>query len=78
MILIFLWLPSETVAILRVAERVKEGGHNVPTDTVKRRYHQGIWNFRNLYRNIADAWYILDGTRQPLILRVLVILKALK
>ncbi len=64
-ILIFVWLPSETVAISRVAERVKEGGHNVPTDTVKRRYHQGIWNFRNLYRNIADAWYILDGTRQP-------------
>ncbi len=64
-ILIFVWLPSETVAISRVAERVKEGGHNIPTDTVKRRYHQGIRNFRNLYRNIADAWYILDGTRQP-------------
>ncbi|MFO0975755.1 MAG: zeta toxin family protein [Planctomycetaceae bacterium] len=64
-ILIFVWLPSETMAISRVAERVKEGGHNVPTETVKRRYHQGIWNFRNLYRNIAETWYILDGTRQP-------------
>src|SRR3990167_6621370 len=43
--LVFLWLPSEEFAINRVAERVRMGGHNVPEDTIRRRYHAGLRNF---------------------------------
>ncbi|MBD3562297.1 AAA family ATPase, partial [Planktothrix sp. FACHB-1355] len=36
--LLFLWLPSPEVAIARVQQRVREGGHNVPEETIRRRY----------------------------------------
>ena len=36
--LVFLWLPSADFAIERVADRVRSGGHNVPEETIRRRY----------------------------------------
>lgn len=60
--LIFLWLPNEEFAINRVAERVRMGGHNVPEDTIRRRYHAGLWNFFNLYRPLADSWIFYDNS----------------
>ncbi len=68
--LFFLWLPAPEFAVDRVAERVRMGGHNVPEDTIKRRYHAGLKNFFSLYRPLADSWYFYDnsqGTR-PLLL----------
>jgi len=68
--LLFLWLPSPEFAIARVAERVRMGGHNVPEDTIQRRYHSGLRNFFKLYRHLADSWYFYDnsqGTR-PILL----------
>ncbi|MBL8811641.1 MAG: hypothetical protein JNM43_15835 [Planctomycetaceae bacterium] len=56
--LFFLWLETESLAISRVAARVREGGHHVPTETVKRRFRLGIRNFSRLYRNLADDWYM--------------------
>jgi len=61
--LFYLWLPSPDFAIARVAERVRMGGHNVPDDTVRRRYHAGPKNFFQLYRPIADSWRIYDNSR---------------
>ncbi len=60
--LVFLWLPSEDFAINRVAERVSMGGHNVPEETIRRRYHTGIYNFFTLYRPLADIWYFYDNS----------------
>ena len=37
--LIFFWLDSPETAIRRVAQRVREGGHNIPQDVIVRRYH---------------------------------------
>jgi predicted ABC-type ATPase len=68
--LLFLWLPSPEFAIARVAERVRMGGHNVPQETIERRYHAGLKNFFRLYRPLADSWFFYDnsqGTR-PLLL----------
>jgi predicted ABC-type ATPase len=61
--LFYLWLPSPEFAIARVAERVRMGGHNVPDETVRRRYHAGPKNFFQLYRPIADSWRIYDNAR---------------
>ena len=36
--LIYLWLHSEDLAIERVAERVRRGGHNIPEAVIRRRY----------------------------------------
>jgi predicted ABC-type ATPase len=62
--MVFLWLPSEEFAIARVAERVRMGGHDVPEETIRRRYHEGIRNFFNLYRPLADSWFFYDNSRE--------------
>lgn len=62
-VLYFLWLESEALAISRVASRVREGGHSIPTDTIKRRFQMGIRNFAQLYRKLADDWYIIDASK---------------
>ena len=61
----FIWLPSVELAIARVATRVREGGHNIPRQTIIRRYHQGIRNFSSLYQPVLDEWYVYDGSNQP-------------
>jgi predicted ABC-type ATPase len=60
--LVFLWLPSEELAINRVAERVRMGGHNVPQEIIRRRYHSGIHNFFRLYHPLADSWFFYDNS----------------
>lgn len=62
--LIYLWLPSPEFAIARVAERVRYGGHNVPEETIRRRYHAGIKNFFNHYQELADTWRLYDNAAQ--------------
>ncbi len=54
--LVFLWLPNEDFAVARVAERVRMGGHNVPEETIRRRYNAGLKNFFRLYKPLANFW----------------------
>lgn len=63
--LLFFWLESPDAAIRRVAQRVKEGGHNIPKDTIIRRYHLGINNFFKLFRDRVDCWMLVDNDRTP-------------
>ena len=60
--LIFLWLQSADLAIFRVKERVKTGGHSVPESTIRRRYTAGLKNFFNLYSPLADSWQFYDNS----------------
>jgi len=66
--LVFLWLPSADLAVERVAERVRAGGHHVAEDVIRRRYAKGINNFFSLYRPLATTWYVYDNS-EPLIPR---------
>lgn len=50
---------------LRVAKRVSEGGHDIPTDIIERRYNLGINNFFNLYKDEVDFWTIVDNASSP-------------
>jgi predicted ABC-type ATPase len=61
--LIFLWLPSPEVALARVAERVRSGGHGVPADTVRRRFSGGLRNFFSLYRSVTSSWRMYDNSQ---------------
>lgn len=67
--LLFLSLPSADVAIGRVAERVRQGGHSVPEDVVRRRFVAGLENFERIYRPLVDAWALFDnaGTEPVLV-----------
>lgn len=63
--LLFFWLPTPEIAIERVAQRVIEGGHNIPTDVIKRRYQAGIDNLFNIYLDIVDSWMIVENYQMP-------------
>jgi predicted ABC-type ATPase len=60
--LLYLWLHSADLAVQRVAERVRQGGHDVPEAIVRRRYARSLGNFFNIYRPIADSWLMLDNS----------------
>jgi predicted ABC-type ATPase len=60
--LLYLWLQSPKLAIQRVEERVRLGGHDVPVDVIKRRYTVGVKNFLNLYQQLAESWCIYDNS----------------
>ena len=66
--LLFFWLPSIEMAINRVAIRVSEGGHNIPSDIIARRYKRGIENLFKIYLPLCDSFLILDNEEEPLVI----------
>ena len=67
--LLFFWLRNVTMAKERVAQRVAEGGHSIPSQTIERRYHNGIANLFAIYIDMVDICYIFDnseGERTPI------------
>jgi predicted ABC-type ATPase len=56
--LIFLWLESPGLAEERVNERVRLGGHDLPSETIVRRYGRGLRNLFDLYIPIANTWSV--------------------
>jgi len=60
--LFFLWLPSPQLAIERIKERVREGGHDVPIRDIRRRFYRSVANFFKLYQPFLNSWMILNNT----------------
>ncbi len=59
--LFFLSLPDAEVAIARVTERVRQGGHHIPEDVIRRRFAAGLRNFERSYKLAVDAWAKYDN-----------------
>lgn len=59
--LFFLWLPNLELALGRIRDRVRLGGHFVPDETVRRRFARGIVNLFRLYIPLVDSWLIFDN-----------------
>jgi predicted ABC-type ATPase len=66
--LFYLSLPTVEMAISRVAERVRQGGHHVPDDVVRRRFVLGRENFETIYKPIVDEWVLYDNAGRELVL----------
>ncbi|MDR1814512.1 MAG: zeta toxin family protein [Tannerella sp.] len=64
--LLYFWLNTPDLAVERVRNRVREGGHNVTEPTVRRRYSAGIRNLFDLYIPICDYWMITDNSLSPM------------
>ncbi len=62
--LVYLWLPRAEMAIQRVTDRVRVGGHHIPDDVIRRRYAGGLRNLFELYLPLMDRWSVLDGTEK--------------
>ncbi|WP_188797330.1 AAA family ATPase [Dyella nitratireducens] len=59
--LYFLALPDAQIALSRVAERVKQGGHDIPEPVIRRRFAAGRRNFDEHYKDRVDAWALYDN-----------------
>ncbi len=67
--LFFLTLPNAEAAIARVAERVSQGGHDIPVPVIRRRFDAGLRNFNLHYKAKVDTWAIYDSAgSQPVLL----------
>jgi predicted ABC-type ATPase len=64
--LFYLWLPSVDMAVARVAARVRQGGHNVPEPTIRRRFDVGLRNLFEVYLPLCESWQLFDNsTTEP-------------
>lgn len=63
--LLYFWLNSPDLAVKRVAARVAAGGHNIPEETIRRRYSVGIKYFFEDYAPIVDRWILADNSQTP-------------
>lgn len=58
----FLDLASVDLATSRVCCRVELGGHDIPEETIRRRYFRSRSNFWYNYKNMAHNWYLFDNS----------------
>lgn len=59
--LFFLWIPDVRLSLARIASRVKRGGHDIPENVVRRRFHKGLENLFKHYRPVLDLWMLFDN-----------------
>jgi len=60
--LFFLRLADVETAISRVALRVRQGGHDIPEDVIRRRFAAGLRNFETIYKPEVDSWALYDNS----------------
>ena len=48
-----------------MAARVAAGGHHIPEDTIRRRYHSGLDYFFRYYMPECDKWILADNSCPP-------------
>jgi predicted ABC-type ATPase len=63
--LLYFWLNSPELAIERVRARVSTGGHDIPEETIRRRYQVGIDYFFNYYSPVCERWILADNSQIP-------------
>ena len=63
--LLYFWLKTPEMAIERVKARVEAGGHDIPEETIRRRYHVGISYFFKYYAPLCERWILADNSQIP-------------
>lgn len=58
----YLWISSANLSLSRVQERVAHGGHNIPTESIFRRYPNSIHNLLHIYSDLCTSTFCLDNT----------------
>lgn len=61
-VLLFFWLKNSDLAKERVKTRVLEGGHNIDSAVIERRYIKGIVNLFDIYLPIVDQVLLFDNS----------------
>ncbi len=60
--IIYLYLENPAANILRVKNRVLNGGHHIPSQDITRRYHRSKHMFQSTYKYLADMWDIYHNS----------------
>jgi predicted ABC-type ATPase len=60
--LFYYWLDSPDLAVVRVEQRVVEGGHYVLENIIRERYDKSIRYLTNLYIPKVDYWKIVNNS----------------
>lgn len=61
----YLWLSSPAQAVARVRQRVKLGGHDVPTVDIRRRFKRSLIHLLDDYLPLATRWVVWDSRGLP-------------
>lgn len=64
--LFYLWLPSVAICKARVAERVARGGHDIPSETIERRYFRSVRNLMTEYAALCSLAICYDNSLSEL------------
>ena len=64
----YLKVDAVKLSLQRVAHRVRQGGHDVPAEDIRRRFIKSWSNFNDLYRPLADTVYVFDNSTSTLTL----------
>jgi len=68
--LFLLCLPNADTAVARVAERVRQGGHDIPEPVIRRRFTAGRSNVEKIDKSAVDTWAIYDNVgERPILLQ---------
>lgn len=59
--LVYLWLPSADLAVARVEELVRRGGHGLTQTTIRRRYARSLKNLMTIYLPIVSAFRVYNS-----------------
>jgi predicted ABC-type ATPase len=49
------------MAVQRVAERVRQGGHNIPEATIRRRFEAGLRLLTDVCQPLVDQWVVYNN-----------------
>lgn len=60
--LYYLWLPTIEMSIERVAERVAHGGHDIPRESIVRRYPRSIANLLAHYAPLCSSAICINNS----------------
>jgi predicted ABC-type ATPase len=58
----FLWLPTVKLALARVADRVRKGGHDILEQDIRRRFARVLKNLFDAYSSLFDTWSVFDNS----------------
>ena len=68
-LILYLSLPTVELALDRVAARVRQGGHSITEDVLRRRFVISHHNFHHRYKYLADKWFLYDNSgNRPVLL----------
>ncbi len=62
-VLFFLWIPDAAFSKKRVRERADHGGHNIPDETIYRRFPRIMQNFIKIYIPLCDKVFCYDNSQ---------------